>query len=148
MRRVAAIAMLPVTAAALMAASCAATYRPGEHSAREHAMESMKRRPPEVEPVTGDGVRYEVPPAPRAVGVAQSSGVIAAVNESTGETLWGLAIYPIVVDEAEEEDASDVFITALALTEGGKALRVEDEQGGTYRVDLATRAVTAITPRR
>lgn len=107
-------------------------------------MESMKRRMPVVEPVKADGVRYQITRAPRLHGFEQNSGVISAIDEATGAELWQLAVYPIAYDEAEEADVQDVFITRLSLAPGGKTLKVLNERGERFEVNLADRSVKKV----
>lgn len=103
--------------------------------------EFAKRRPPEVPPVEVGGVRYEVPRAPRALGHAQASGVLAAVSPATGDVLWSIVVYPITYAGSEEEDAQDIFITAIEPEEGGESLVVTSENAARYRVHIADHSV-------
>ena len=78
-------------------------------------MESSKRVVHWAEPVSANGIRYEVTRVPSRHGIAQDSGVVSAIDEATGQELWTIAVYPIVYDEDEERDVQDVYITRLAV---------------------------------
>ena len=104
-------------------------------------MESLKRRAPKVEPVTANGVRYEVTRGPRSRGFNQNSGVVSAIEEASGKELWSVAVYPVVYVTGEEEDAQDVFVTGLSISSDGRSLIVENEHGGRFSVGLADHAV-------
>ncbi len=105
-------------------------------------MESAKRAAPIVQPVIADGVRYE--PLRRALdhGFRQHGGVVAAVDEKTGELLWAVQLYTTEYDTQEERDAQDVDVKTLALDESGHALLATDGRRRTWAIDLDTRAVT------
>ena len=56
-------------------------------------MESAKRRAPSARPVEHEGVRYEQLRRPKEQGFKQSGGVIAAIDEASGEQLWAVQLY-------------------------------------------------------
>ena len=105
-------------------------------------MESAKRAAPIVQPVIANGVRYE--PLRRALdhGFRQHGGIVAAVDDKTGELLWAVQLYTTDYDDAEERDAQDVHVKMLMLDASGHALLATDERRRTWAIDLATRAVT------
>lgn len=104
---------------------------------------SKKRGPPPAPPsVSAKGIRYQAIPWGRRRGLDQNGGYIAAVDEATGHELWLLRVYAIPQDPEMEADKQDLFISRLALADGGRTLLVTDERGGRYRVDLSSRAVT------
>ncbi len=105
-------------------------------------MESPKRAFPVVRPVIVGNVRYEV--ARRALdhGFAQSNGVIAAVDETTGDILWMAQLYANVYDSLEERDCQETHVRALALDPSGHALLATDGRRRVWSLDLATREVT------
>ncbi len=106
-------------------------------------MESAKRRAPApVQPVVVDGIRYEALRDARRHGFAQDGGVIAVVDERTGEALRLVPLYVTPYDGAEERDVQEVHLKHLALDADGRALRAIDEHGRAWSVDLATYAVT------
>lgn len=110
-------------------------------------MESQKRRVPEVDSVSHGGIRYEVLRGARAQGFAQNGGVIAAVEEASGRTMWTVVVYKTEFDPHEERDVQDVFITSLALSPDGTRLNVENERRQRFTVDLSDRSVTEVTGR-
>ena len=106
-------------------------------------MPSKKRGPPPAPPsVSAKGIRYEAIPWGRRRGLDQNGGYIAAVDEATGHELWLLQVYATPTDPDMETDKQDLFISRLALVDGGRTLLVTDERGGRYRVDLSSHAVT------
>lgn len=98
--------------------------------------------PPDVEPVTIDGVRYEAVHWGRERGLGQNGGYLEAVDAASGASLWLLQVYAIDYDPDLEEDVQDVFIETLKAGPRG-TLKVVDERGRRYAVDPATRTVTA-----
>jgi hypothetical protein len=97
---------------------------------------------PEPAPVTVKGVRYEALPWGKARGLGQNGGYIAAYDDG-GRELWVLKVYDVRYDGEREDDKQDLFISDIAA-DGESALRITDERGGEYRVDLSNRAVTPL----
>lgn len=99
--------------------------------------------PPDVAPVTVDGVRYEVIHWGKERGLEQNGGYIAAVEPESGKELWTLKIYNVEYDpEGFGYDMQDVFIRRMRKSWFAKRLEIEDENGRRYKVDLATRQVS------
>jgi len=73
-----------------------------------------------------------------------NGGYIAATDPKTGEELWILKVYDVSYDRDMEADKLDVFISKIA-PEGPAALRIENEKGRVYRVDLKDRTVQELT---
>lgn len=94
--------------------------------------------PVAVDPVTIDGVRYEAPTLGASVGVLQDGGVIAAYDQNSGALLWTQVVY---APEEEDDEDPEVYITAIEATPDG--LRVTNEMGRSFQIDLATREVSA-----
>jgi hypothetical protein len=90
------------------------------------------------------GIRYQIVPGGKGRGLGQNGGIVAAVNEQTGEELWVQKVYEIVYDDDLEADKQDVAITDLKLSRWRNRLTVKNERGERYQVDLATRAVTRV----
>ncbi len=140
--------------AALAVAGCVATTPSLQASeslaepapTKEHPMESesAKRRAPSAKPVVVKGIRYEQMRRAKDHGFTQSGGVIAAVDEKSGEILWSVQLYKTEVDPAEELDAQEVYVKELALAKSGHALLATDERKRVWSVDLATHAVTQV----
>jgi hypothetical protein len=97
---------------------------------------------PEPAPVVVGGVRYEALPWGKARGLGQNGGYLAAIDVASGDESWLLKVYDVVYDGEREDDKQDLFIEDLTLEASG-LLRVIDERGGLYRVDLQRRCVVA-----
>jgi hypothetical protein len=95
---------------------------------------------PEPAPVVVGGLRYEAVPWGRARGLSQNGGYIAARDMASGRELWLFKVYDVKYLPDMEDDKQDVFIEDLALDAKGR-LRVTDERGEIYRVDLVHRAL-------
>ncbi|MBC7666356.1 MAG: hypothetical protein H7276_21625 [Caulobacter sp.] len=95
---------------------------------------------PEPAAVLSGGVRIEALAWGRARGLDQNGGYIAAYDAITDNEAWLLKVYDIVYDDKRETDKQDLFIEELTLEPSG-LLRVTDERGRVYRVDLRERAV-------
>lgn len=102
---------------------------------------SAKRAaPPEPPSLVLDGVRLQAAYATR--NEAGPSGLDAFVRASRADDdteLWKAPVYRVTYDQALETDVQDVFIAGLALEDG--KLRILDERGRTFMLDLATRAI-------
>ena len=83
---------------------------------------------PEPSGVTFGNVRIEALPWGKARGLAQNGGYIAAYDTRTE------------YDPRKEDDKQDLFIEDLATDSAGH-LRVTDERGGVYMVDVQSRSV-------
>ena len=97
---------------------------------------------PEPSGVTFGALRIEALPWGKARGLGQNGGYVAAYDAATGNELWTLKVYSVEYDPRKEEDKQDVFIEELADQDG--QLRVTDERGRTYLVDLGSRAVVQL----
>jgi hypothetical protein len=107
-------------------------------------MESAKRRPPTVEPLTVGDVTVSVEYSGRQYGIEQTSGVLTATSKA-GTHLWTKAVYPVVYDEAgEEADAQDVFITSIAAGPDAGSIIATNEDGQRFSVALSDGTVTAL----
>jgi len=115
----------------------------------DDAPEKERREIPEPAPpapVVVGGMRYEAVPWGRMRGLGQNGGYLAAYDVASGRELWLFKVYDVKYDvkyrPEMEEDKQDVFIEDLALDAQGR-LRVTDERGEVYRVDLAQPALLA-----
>ena len=95
---------------------------------------------PEPAAVVSGGLRIEALPWGKARGLGQNGGYIAAYDAEDGSERWVLKVYDVAYDGEREDDKQDRFIEDLAL-EGNGLLRITDERGAVYRVDLALGAV-------
>ncbi len=121
--------------------ACSGRAGPQQPPPTGAAAEKERREAPTPAPVTRDGTRYEAVLWGRARGLPQNGGYVAAVDERTGAELWLVKVYDRRPDNGMEEDKLDVFITRLELSADGQALRVTNELGAVYRLDLRTRSV-------
>jgi hypothetical protein len=103
--------------------------------------EAKRLAPDPVAPVSFEGRRYEAMPWGKARGLGQNGGYVAAFDEASGRELWVQRIYRIRYDRGIEGDKQDVFITGLTLLPAERSLRIENERGASYRLDLRTRQV-------
>lgn len=97
--------------------------------------------PPKVPPVERDGVRYAQAESGRDVGLDQVGGVLVATDARSGKRLWTLAVYGNPIDRKKEADAQWVFFKSMAFDRNGR-LRIQNEAGKTFLVDVGTRQVT------
>lgn len=105
---------------------------------------SAKRVGPKVvAPVNFKDIRFEVIHRGKERGLGQNGGYIAAVNRSTGAELWVLKVYDITYDAELESDVQDVFIVSMTKTLFGEKLKIADENGRRYVVDIEARSVSA-----
>jgi hypothetical protein len=103
--------------------------------------EAKRLAPDPVAPVSFEGRRYEPIDFGKARGLGQNGGYVAAIDEASGRELWVQRIYVIRYNRRREGDKQDVFITGLTLLPAAHALRIENERGARYRLDLRTRQV-------
>ena len=96
---------------------------------------------PEPEPVSLAGMRYEAIPWGKARGLSQNGGYLAAMDEYSGEEIWLLKVYDVSYDRDMEGDKLDVFISQITR-HGDHELRVENERGEVYLVDVETKSVS------
>jgi hypothetical protein len=130
--------------------STAATPTVPQPQAGENADVAKERAEiPDPPYVDHAGVRYQAVPWGKARGLKQNGGYLAAVDTATGAEMWLLKVYDVSYDRDMEGDKLDLFITDLALDPDGSTLRVDNERGESYRVNLKTRRVVgplATTP--
>ncbi|OMH26245.1 hypothetical protein [Motiliproteus sp. MSK22-1] len=106
------------------------------------AIHKKRKAPDPVKPVSKAGIRYEALVWGRERDLGQNGGYIIAFDENSGDELWILKIYNVDYDNDMEQDKQDVFITKLSLSWISNQLKVKNERGEQYRVDLKTREVT------
>ena len=103
-------------------------------------VEKERSEPPEPAAVVTGGVRIEALPWGKVRGLGQNGGYIAAYDAGDDHELWLLKVYDVVYDGEMEEDKQDCFIEDMALDPAGR-LRVTDERGRVYVVDIERRAL-------
>jgi len=97
--------------------------------------------PPDVPPVEQGGVRYAQAEDGRDVGAAQVGGVLVATHIASGKRLWTLPVYENAIDKKMEADAQWLFFTVMRFDPDGR-LRITNEAGKTFLVDVKARSVT------
>jgi hypothetical protein len=97
--------------------------------------------PPDVAPVSIDGVRYAQRAGKEAVD-GQVGGLLGAYD-SAGTLLWTLKVYDNRRRPDLEGDVQDVYFKSLAVEPDGR-LRIVNEVGDAFIVDVNTREVTAL----
>lgn len=98
---------------------------------------------PTVPAVEYQGIRYQQDDHDDRAG-DQPGGYLMAVDVATGKRLWRTKVYDIVAGPAGAPVAA-LYFRSMRLAPGGDALLIENEAGGVYRVDLATRASTQVS---
>ena len=108
---------------------------------------AAKRLPPaDVPPVVVGEIRYEVPRMGTPLGSAKDGGTVVARRVDTGALVWTRRVYIVARDPRKEGDVQDVFIKELTLAPDGRHLRVLDERGRRFELDLDGGAVHEIAP--
>jgi hypothetical protein len=116
---------------------------PARATAPDAAPRVKRVAPPEVPPVTIDGVRYEVLRGARKRVLPQNGGYVVAIDVASGRELWVYRIYEIRYNPALETDVQDRFIVSMRKTLFGGQLDIVDEDRRRFRLDPATRQVQA-----
>ncbi len=107
--------------------------------------DSFKRRGPKpLTPLKLNGVRYVEIRDARARGFNQPGGVVAAIDEKSGQELWSVLVYQTVYDEREESDVQDVYITRIELGTDGLTLLITNERHQRFAVNLADHTVSQL----
>jgi len=104
--------------------------------------------PPRFEPCAFDGVRYDAVYAASDEAPRSRSGGVVASEASTGRVLWTVLLWTIPVEGDTGLPHPPRFLRRVTRGDHPGELRVEDEFGVLYVVDLATRAVRRVEPPR
>jgi hypothetical protein len=99
---------------------------------------AKRAAPMDVAPVVVGDVRYEAPHFSNPCD--QNGGCVVAYDNTSNAMLWFVQVYCTHYDPNLEQDAQDVFITALAVDSA--KLLVTNESGRHFALDLASRQVT------
>lgn len=99
--------------------------------------------PPAVPPVDRGGVRYSQAEDGRSLGMAQVGGVLVASDIRSEQRLWALAVYDNPINPKLEADVQWLYFKSMAFDADGR-LRIVNEAGRTYFVDVNTRRVSAV----
>ncbi len=106
------------------------------------APQGSRPPPPRLQPVTRDGVRYEEDMESSRHGGTGRGGYLVATNAATGERLWSVEVYHVPAAGPGAPGETSRHFRSLSPARDGAAVAIEDEAGGRYLVDLATRTVT------
>ena len=105
---------------------------------------SSRPAPPKVAPITMDGVRYSQVLNARKHGLPGGAGWLMASKPDSGEVLWTLQVYKVHIDPADETDVQEVYFSSMERVKGRRALKIRNEAGQSFIVDVATREVTPL----
>lgn len=104
---------------------------------------SAKRvAPATVGPIVIGNRRFEVVHWGRDRGLPQNGGYIAALDSVSGKELWLLRVYVTQYDKSLESDVQDVFIKSMSKKFFSDKLKITDENGRLYLVNIQDRTVT------
>jgi hypothetical protein len=113
------------------------------------APQASRPAPTAVAPVEHDGVRYQQDLDSYRHGGDQPGGYLVAIDSKTGERMWMLKVYELNSHPAPGLEHPGLYFKTLRLAPGGGALEIENEGGGRYLVDLASRTATKVpAPRK
>jgi len=101
--------------------------------------------PPRFEPCAFDGVRYDAEYTATDLAPRTRTGGIVALDEATGRRLWSVTLWTTVEDDAGLS-IPPRFLRRLTRGANTSELRIEDEYGVLYHLDLATHAVRCEAP--
>jgi hypothetical protein len=109
--------------------------------------EKRRKAPDPVNPVSFNGIRYEVIHFGKARGLKQNGGYLAKFDERTGDETGLIKVYKVKYSwwGGKERDKQDNFITSLELDTIASKLVVYNERGASYSVDLDTERVEILT---
>ena len=96
-----------------------------------------KRGPaPVVPPLAVNGVTYSASPQPEWATTVCGTVYVRAVDLKTGRPLWQTKLYEIKLNPHVEGDVQDVCVESMRAVHGH--LKLVNEKGDTFKVDLAT----------
>lgn len=98
--------------------------------------------PPVVGAVELGGVRYQQDTEALSHGGDQRGGYLVAIDPATGQRLWMLKVYLVPPAPNPALPSFGRHFRRMTLLPEGPVLEIENEVGGIYRVDLATRKVS------
>ena len=101
---------------------------------------ARRKEPEPVAPIDHNDVIYSVPHFIQCLndtkGLEQNGGYILARDKNTKRIKWLVQIYVTKYDKTIEQDAQDVFITEIKLSED--MLMIKDEKGRTFLLNINT----------
>lgn len=130
------LGMVLLAACAAPSSQSSTTDSPAAVTPAPEAPPVMKRKrvaPEEVTPIEVNGIRYTAPQFDTATG-EKMIGYIVATNTASHKEVWKKQLYTVKIDSSLETDVQEYFINGLSLE--GDTLRVTDERGGKYWLNL------------
>ena len=100
---------------------------------------SSRPPPPRVDPVEYQGIRYEQDMEAARHGGDQPGGYLVAIDPASGARVWMLKVYTVPEPTRAGLPRMGRYFKRMALLPGSEELEIENEVGGVYRVDLASR---------
>jgi hypothetical protein len=102
---------------------------------------AKRHAPAAVPPVYANGLELQAAMNP------QRAGFIDAIVAATGTLSWSKQIYTVQKVPLLEGDVQDIFIRSMELESAGSAVRIVNERGCVYHLDLNTLEVHSDTPK-
>ncbi len=106
--------------------------------------QAKRSGPADVSPLIAGDYVYTVPHWPTDNGTNQNGGYIRVLDAKTGVEAWGVPVYKTKHDPTLESDVQDVFISEIEINIWNTILKVSDELGRKYEIDLKTKKVQAV----
>lgn len=129
-----------VLRAAWAVLTIACSYSEESIAMNNDGLKASRLPPAKIAPVTLNGVRYAQVAGTESVD-GQVGGLLAAYDLQ-GEVLWTMQVYDNRRRPELEGDVQDVFFSAMSAEPDGR-LRIVNERGETFLVDVKSRTVTA-----
>jgi hypothetical protein len=136
---------LPALAAVASGAACSSDIAPSAKLQEPSAMNqkqppgASRPAPPAVAAIDHEGIRFEQDLEALKHGGDQLGGYLVAIDAATGNRLWMLKVYLVPAPSAPAVPRFGRYFRRMSLLPGGQQIEIENEAGGIYRVDLATR---------
>ncbi|MCG7549256.1 hypothetical protein [Pseudoalteromonas sp. Of7M-16] len=105
---------------------------------------AKRKAPKPVSSIISGNYVYTVPHWSHENGTNQNGGYIQVLDTKTGNPIWGIQVYKTSYEQSQESDVQDVFITSTELNFWGNKLKVTNELGHIYTVDLKNKAVSSV----
>lgn len=126
-----------------LAASTASAQTPAPTPPQELRMDSISRPAPRKIPdLLIKGRRYSQVLNPAKLGLSGQGGWLLASDAASGERCWTLRVYEPRINPADESDVQELFFRSMEQLKGRHALRIVNEAGQAFIVDLETQAVS------
>ncbi|MBN1525091.1 MAG: hypothetical protein JW904_11440 [Spirochaetales bacterium] len=97
--------------------------------------------PKDVPAVVFEGQKYVVNHWGLDSAFKQNGGIIDVLDAATGKLIKKIQIYVIEYNPSFETDIQDVFITSIILDKPNHRLKITNQNGDEYYLDLRTHIV-------